>query len=254
MELRELLSELRMNILHDRSHRESGAEDYLWSDETLIRYINEAQMQLARKGLVLRDARTPEVTIVQPVVGQQQYDLHPAVIAVISAKSDADNADMARAGHSALDTYQTPDTRFPDPAALNNLPPGKPLAFSTDEDLANTDMGSSGVVSLRLYPAPTTDHLDPIRLRVVRTPINPLTMEDLRAIPEVPTQHHLEMLDWAAYLALRIADVDAGMPSRAQDFRDAFMAMVVSAKREAMRKMFVPKPWAFGRGGFSWER
>lgn len=254
MNLGELLQELRENILHDRSNRVAGASDQMWSDATLVRYIDEAQRRLAREGLVIRDASTPDVCVITPVNGTAEYALHPSVLAVISAKQDGDTADLARAGHSAFQTYRQPDPYFFDPSSLSTLAPGKVLAYSTDEYLRMDEDGSSGVVNLRLYPVPATGYLNPIRLRVVRLPIERLNARNLLCVPEVPEIHHLEMLDWAAYLALRIVDVDAGMPNRAMEFRASFEDTVRKARATAMRKMFTPLQWGFGRNGFSWER
>lgn len=254
MDLGELLHELRINILHDRSHRVDGSEDQLWSDATLIRYIDEAQQRLAAMGLVIRDGRTPQTCIVELTAGQAQYDLHPSVIAVISARREPDTADLMRTGHAALGNINQAPAQFIDPSPFTSLPPGKPIAYTTDEDMGQSDRGSMGIMSMRLYPLPTEDYLEPVHLRVVRLPIHRLTPENVRATPEVPEEHHLEMLDWAAYLALRIADVDAGMPRRAEEFRQSFMATVDRARRASMRKLFAPKPWGFGRSGFGWER
>jgi hypothetical protein len=254
MNLGELVQELRENILHDRSNRVAGASDQLWSDATLVRYIDEAQRRLAREGLVIRDASNPEVTTVTPVAGTDEYALHPSILAVMSARQDGDTADLARAGHSALQTYRQPDAYFFDPSSLSSLAPGKPLAYSTDEYLRMDEDGSSGVVSLRLYPVPATGYLAPIKLRVVRLPVERLSVKNLCGVPEVPEIHHLEMLDWAAYLALRIVDTDGGMPNRAMEFRASFEDTVRKARNAAMRKMFAPLQWGFGRNGFSWEQ
>jgi hypothetical protein len=54
---------------------------------------------------------------------------------------------------------------------------------------------------------------------VCRKPINELVLNNLEAVPEVPEDHHLDMLDWAAYLALRIVDQDSGNRTRAKRFR-----------------------------------
>lgn len=254
MNLGELVQELRENILHDRSNRVAGASDYLWSDATLVRYIDEAQRRLAREGLVIRDGSTPEVTSLTLLNNVSEYALHPSVLAVISVKQDGDTADLARAGHAAFQTYRQPDPYFFDPSSLSTLAPGKPLAYSTDEYLRADDDGASGVVSLRVYPVPATGYLSPLKLRVVRLPVERLSTRNLYAVPEVPEIHHLEMLDWAAYLALRIVDVDGGMPNRAMEFRASFEDTVRKARSAAMRKMFTPLQWGFGRNGFSWER
>ena len=41
-------------------------------------------------------------------------------------------------------------------------------------------------------------------------------------------------------------------PKRAADFANSFEVHVKEARNLAMRKMFTPQHWGFGRGGFSW--
>jgi hypothetical protein len=60
------------------------------------------------------------------------------------------------------------------------------------------------------------------------------------------------MLDWAAYLALRIVDHDLGDPARAQEFKASFEDAAHKARLLALRKMFTPLQHGFGRGGWSW--
>ena len=255
MTLTELLQALREDILHDRSSQIAGPSDLLWSDATLIRYIDEAHKRFARRALVIRDGTTSAVTEVVLETEESQYTLHKSIIAVISARLDGDTADLKRAGHSVLNTYQQPDNYFFDLSTITSQHPGKPLIFTTDEYLSFNADKSSGIVSMKVYPAPSATYNDTlVNLRVIRMPINDLTSADMDAIPEIPEEHHLEMLDWAAYLALRIVDVDAGWTARAKDFADTFEAHVKQAKNEAMRKLFVPLSWGFGRNGFGWEK
>ena len=251
MNLGELLEELRDNILHDRSDRVAGESDRLWSDRTLIRYINEAERRMAREALMIRDNSTPEVCVLKTEPFRREYPLHAAVCAVISARCEGDRADLARGGHSAFDTYHTPDAYFFDPSSLAQLPPGKIVAWDSDEGVLPDDNGSMGRTQLRVYPAPDGVHAGPIYLRVVRYPLRRLKRKS--DVPEIPEEHHLDMLDWAAYLALRITDIDAGMPDRALEFRQSFETHVAEAKKVAMRKLFSVSNWGFGRNGFSWE-
>lgn len=251
MKLKDLLDELRLNILNDRSSRTSGNSDYLWTDRTLVNYINEAQRRFAARSLILRDASTPEVTRVTLRNGVDTYDLHPSIIAVISAKLPDTRRDLARIGHSL----------FGDPGIAaagwdvggDQMPPGRPLAFSTDEEVAAGDDDSRIAVSLKLYPAPAGDFVgQTLQLRVVRKPLEDLVFNNLEATPEIPVDHHIEMLDWAAYLALRIVDHDTGDAPRAQEFANSFETHVQNARKLVMRKLFAPKAWGFGRGGWSW--
>jgi hypothetical protein len=241
-------------MLNDRTDRESGSSDYLWTDQTLVTFINEAQRRFAVQSLILRDATTDEVTKITLAEGQTTYPLHESVIAVLSAKREDQDADLNRVGHGVLAAYRSPSDSWVDPSTFQGIPPGPTLAYSTDEGLVASDTDSYEQVSLRVHPAPRADEDgDVLRLRVVRTPIDDLRITSLSARPEVPVAHHIEMLDWAAYLALRIVDDDAGSPKRAADFKATFEQHVREARALVMRKLFAPMPWGFGRGGFSWE-
>jgi hypothetical protein len=254
MTLGELLTLLRESILNDRSDRESGSADYLWTDQTLVTFINEAHRRFARRGLILRDATTDVATKIILVAGQTIYPLHESVISVISAKMVDQNADLTRVGHSIFSAYSPPTENWIDPASYNSYPPGPTLAYSTDEAVNAIDGDTFEQVSLRVHPTPRAEDAGKvIRLRVVREPINDFVLADLDAIPEIPRAHHLEMLDWAAYLSLRIVDDDAGAPKRAAEFAQSFETHVKEARNLAMRKMFSPMGWGFGRGGFSWS-
>lgn len=253
MTLGELLQLLRASILNDRSDRVSGSNDYLWTDETLVTYINEAQRRFAVRGLVLRDSTTDEVTKLTLVAGQTIYPLHESVFAVLSARTDGQQADLNRVGHSALGAYRAPTDNWVDPAVVTGLPSGPALAFATDESVSDADTNQLSQVNLRIYPEPAAAQAGTIvRLRVLRKPIQKLIVGADSMTPEIPEDHHIEMLDWAAYLALRIVDDDAGSARRAGEFAASFEKHVKEARTLVMQKLFAPMDWGFGRGGWSW--
>ena len=169
MTLGELLQLLRGPILNDRTDRISGTSDYLWTDETLVTYINEAQRKFASQGLVLRDGTTDEVTKVTLVEGQSTYILHDSILAVMSAKVEGQDVDLNRVGHAVLAAYRAPTESWVDPASLSALPPGSPLAYSTDEGLQSFDSDGLSQITLRVHPVPATaQDGSVIRLRVLR--------------------------------------------------------------------------------------
>lgn len=259
MVIGELLQYLREAILNDRTDRVSGTSDYLWTDQTLLTNINEAHRRFARKGLVLRDGATPAVTQFLLVAGQEYYDLHPSVIAVLSARRADQGTDLTRVGHSLLGVYRAPTDTWVDPQTYYGNPPGPTLAYSTDEELSVDVEGAMASVVMRVYPTPTIKEQGKvIQLRVVRNPLVKFTAAHLELPldeqpgPEIAEDHHIEMLDWAAYLALRIVDDDAGAPRRAAEFAANFEEHVKAARLLAMRKLFTPQQWGFGRGGFTW--
>lgn len=253
MKLDDLLDELRTNILNDRSDRTSGDSDYLWTDKTLVRYINEAQRRFAKRSFIILDKTTPEVVTVTLKTGVSEYTLHPSIISVLSARWSGDTRDLSRTGHCALGEFVVGDTISPFEAAQLMPLLGAPRAFSTDEALSEDDDGNLAAITLQVYPTPRVEENNTtIKLRVCRMPLNDLTTASLSSEPELPADHHLEMLDWAAYLALRIVDHDAGDPKRAQEFATSFERHVQDARRLVLRKLRAPQTWGFGRGGWAW--
>jgi hypothetical protein len=251
VQLSELRDELRNNILYDRSDSVSGDPDQLWSDPTLTRYINEAYKRFAKRSLVIRDNTTPAVVNVTLDEGVTEYTLHASVLAVVSARVSDSAKDLVRTGHSVLNAYTSPDNNTWDLSLLEAMPPGAPLAFTTDETIGDASDTTQSAVVLRVYPEPDADADGTVvKLRTIRMPLADLSGDT--DVPELPATHHLEMLDWAAYLALRIVDTDAGNPKRAAEFAQTFEAHVQAARSMVLRKLFAPQGWGFGRGGFSW--
>lgn len=257
MRLGDCLYELRTNILRDKSSQVSGPTDQLWSDETLVRYISEAQDQLARKSECLRDATTPECCRIQTVVGQEFYPMHPKVIGVLSARCVGDAADLGRAGHSNLDTYKSPANSFYwNTQFLVNRAPGKTLAFTTDEGFTADSRNSLNAGTFRVYPNVGATFATLIGIRVVRRPLQQLELSNPTMELEVPEMYHMGLLDYAGYLALRQPDLDVAggdAPGRAKALLDTFNTMIDDVKRELRRRMYTPLTWNFGQNGFTYE-
>lgn len=262
-QLSRLLSELRNNLLHDKSQQVGGASDYLWDDETLVGYIDEAQKRFARQSLTIHDSSSA-ITTFKTVAWQHEYPVDPSVIAILSLKQEwpgvgvsYDHAALPRAGFDAFNNFHTPDPMFFNVDRLERMTPGKPKAWSTDDGILPDSNGSYGGMVVRLFPAVSPDFAGlTYRMRVVREPIHALTLENLAAYPEIPAAHHLDILDYAAYLALRNVDTDiagANAPARAVQFEARFDMNCEKAKKLVMRKLFAPLQWGFGHNGWSWE-
>jgi hypothetical protein len=252
MILSDQLDELRTNILRDSSDLTDGDVDHLWSDDTLIRYIGDGERRFARQTLLLRDSTTPAVTRVTLVANQQTYSLHPSVLGVLSAKFDADSFDLQRSGHSLILQFTPPEFLTYDPNAAYTIPPGRPIAFFTDETLV---FATKGRVTLSVYPVPGVDEDGKtLYLRTIRLPITAYTVDDLERESEMPEDFALDVLEWAAYRALRNFDTDAGDSDRAKKHKDAFDEAVMLAIKETKRKMFSNMTVRYGMNGFAWTR
>lgn len=252
MTLDELLRELRTNVLRDRSDIIAGDTDSLWSDETLLMYIKDAERRFARQTLILRDSTTPEVARFKLKTGVTTYPLHASVISVLSARLINTSNDLLRSGHAILAQASPPEFLTFDPTAPYTVAPGAPQAYYTDETMV---FATQNAVTLSVYPAPSaTEDGKVLFLRTIRLPLSGYTADDLGRESEIPEDYQLDTLEWAAYRALRGFDSDAGAPTSAAEHKNAFDDAVKRATKELKQKMFANTGLKYGGNGFTWTR
>ena len=70
------LGELIASFREDATDK---VETYLWEDEAVTRWLNEAQDEAAVRGRLLLDDSTPAVTTIAVNAGQASYQLHAKV-------------------------------------------------------------------------------------------------------------------------------------------------------------------------------
>lgn len=217
----ELLEELRNNVLRDASDeidpKTSGA---LWDDTTLVRYINDGLVRFAVETCMLRDETTPALTRITLQEGVDTYPLDPRVVAVYGARYGSYHLHRTTYG-SLLSSYGDTTRAY----AIEECPrTGAPSQFYTDRET-----GKLGV-----YPAPDASWDGrTVTLRVARKPLTPLVASNLSAVPEIPEEYHLDILEWAAWRALRNHDVDAENMAKASMHKKRFE----DAVKELSRKM-----------------
>lgn len=228
MTLRELLDELRSNILRDVSSAADGRvnDGSLWTDSALLRYIRDAEAKFVSQTMCLRDSRTAEITQITMVEGQAEYDLDPRVVSILAAQLDG-RVVLGRttwASRFGADPALSPNTSYTAPDES-----GQPRIYYTDRD-SN---------AIGFYPKPSEHTAGKIvRLQVARMPLAPLkAMDD---VSEIPEQYHLDLVEWAAWRALRNHDPDidganevlALLRARTEQHRTRFEAAVAECKRE----------------------
>jgi len=216
MTLEELIEELRENVLRDSSDAVGNAsDDYLFDDRTLVRYIQEAVTKFAVETLCIRDETTPEVTRIRLVPGVDSYALDPRVIALYGARIG--NNHLQRVMYSSLVGGRLGRTCTPSTT---------PSLFYTDRE-----SGKMGV-----WPVPGEACADQdLILRAARKPLRPLEATNLKAEPELPEEYHLDVLEWAAYRALRNHDADAEAMTKASAHRRRFTETVQELSRKSKR-------------------
>jgi len=127
--------------------------------------------------------------------GVDTYTLDPSVLMVLSARHQDDPQDMVRITHeNAVNTQNTFTEDFEFAIVTN---PGKPVRFTTDEGM---DPTQNHAIRMRFLGVPDATQVGKIvYLRVIRTPLAVLTLDDVTVTLEVPEAYHLDVLEWAAF-------------------------------------------------------
>ena len=253
MNLSDQLDELRNNILRDVSNQISGDADTLWSDDTLVRYIKDAENRFARQALCIRDSTTTQCCQVRIKTGVATYVLDKSVLAVLSSRFDTDTFDITRSGHSLILQYVPSEFYSFDPTIGYTAQPGRPRAYYTDE---TTVYAGNGAVSYSLYPVPSAlEDGKFMHLRVIRRPLTTYDLDtDLDRESEIPEDYQLDVLDWAAYRALRTNDADGLTTTPAESYKAAFLEAVERAKTELKRTLYASVTMGYGQLGTNYTR
>lgn len=226
MTLEELLEELREVILRDVSNAESvDVEDLLWSDRALVRYINDGYQRFCERSLILEDATSAEATQITLQEGVLSYPLHSSVISVASAVFDG----------KALRKVSANEMQGHLPEVVGFSP-----AMVAKYNGVSAYVPDYNVGTFHVLGSPTADEAGKVvNLRVCRLPLAPLTLDDVTVVPEIPQQYHLDILEWAAFRALRNHDNDAENMAKASAHSTRFERAVEEAKRTHEARTFV---------------
>ena len=193
MNLRQLMDRYRNDTL-------DNAEPPFISDEELIDYINEAEVEACRRALLLVDSTSQLAEMAVPA-GALGVDLDERIIYVRRARLASRGRPLA----------------FRVVRAMDEENPGWEGAMASVPVAAVPDWQTN---YLRFWPP--SQAADTLKTTVVRTPTNP--MSDDEDVPEIPSRYHVHLLKWVKHLAYSKQDCDMFDPGKAQQFDDQFTA------------------------------
>lgn len=187
MKLGELLDIVRRSDLDDT------AQPYLWSDDELTEYADDAQKQACRRGRLLVDSTTDAICEIAVVAGTSVYTLDPRVIRINRARLSSESLPL----------------RFMQVRALDAQAPGWEDWEGTPEYLV-PDWQSGGI---RLVPNPTANAT--LGLTVVRLPLAELNDPDDDF--EIRDEYLRELRHWIVYRAYMKRDSETFKPDKATE-------------------------------------
>ena len=208
------LEELRKDA---RRRLDDQAAPFLWSNEELDSYINNAEAEAATRAKLLYDTTTPRVVEIALRQGVPEYALCADVIRI-------DYIILGSTGRKLRRCYQQDleeaDGRW-------TISTGRPEAFFEQEK------------SIRVYRIPETADL--LRLALWRLPLNKLQANS--DVPEIAERHHRKLFDWVCHEAYTRRDSDTYDPEKAAAHEAAFTASFgISETADVYRKRRLRRP------------
>lgn len=199
-----------------RNRTQDVAAPYLWSDEEIVEYADDAQNEACRRAHLLIDSRS-EVSTAAITAGDPVAEIDSRVISIRRARRGSDSMPVRRM------SVRDMDQQLPGWEGVTS--PSHPSVFLPDWE--------TGVA--RLYPPPLID--DELKMTVVRLPLAPITDESVAL--EIAPQYHRALLDWMLYRGYSKADPET---------LDTAKAKAAEAKFEAEfgeKTGAVDERWAF---------
>ena len=200
MKLREIVEVFRYEV-------DDLAEPFLWSDEELIDYANDAENEAARRGRLLIDSTTPAVRQIAVLAGTASYALDPRVIFVRRAKLASRTLILARRSQRDMDEC---------------IPGWESHTGTVCDYLTDCDTGK-----VRLYRTPTVD--DTLNLSVVRLPL--MATKKLDDTPEIHPRFHRNLRHWMKFRAYSKQDAETRDEKKAADGLALFVQEFGDASR-----------------------
>jgi hypothetical protein len=210
----ELLDQLRSDL-------DDVAKPYLWTDEELLTYLDDAQAMFCRKTDGIADATTPAVTALNVVPGGAYQALHKAILKIrgITRADDGRTVDVLNYEDLAARGWRFDGTRGHVRA----------LVIGEEDGKARTYPASIETVTLKLL--------------VFRLPLKKVGTDECL---EVADEHHLHLLHWAKRQAYQKEDAETFNKAKSNEYEQRFLSYCAEAQAEARRKAHKPRTVAYG--------
>ena len=206
-----------MNLLdlidHTRKARldDAVSQRYRWSDEQLVRWLNEAENAFVRATRCITDS-VSALTQLAVQEGVSEYDLDERILQVHTVSNADGRVLMKRPAY-------TPFVQVI----------GAPFQWQQQGHTLIFDR------------APEADAT--YQMVIDRLPLTPMVNDG--DTPEIPSYYHLPLCDWAAYRAVSSPDIrtEKGYAQIAAEFRMEWGKAVNKARREYFQRKRGQGPW-----------
>lgn len=205
---------------------------YLWSDDEVWAYMNDAYNMFFRLTQGIADSLTDKVTLVSAIASTAYSDLHPSILNIRQAYRVADGAKVHIISPENLSGIMADDYGVVPTQLVQN-------------DEGEVKFGVLGLDrgKIRWVMIPAVDQ--DIRLHVYRLPIVPITGED-QELTDLQDIHHFHLLKWMKALAYQKQDAETFDRQHSNENERAFRLYCDQANAEWNRYKHKPRLVAYG--------
>lgn len=234
--------------LYDYFRQQIGDEavPYLWGEDEVYRYMDEAHKEFVRRIGGVADSSTEAVVRVEFGPNEAFANLSPLILTVRDAYREEDSR--------VVDVFNIEDFKYDNlgrnmrredyysPWVSWNRNVGPEWRKRTGSPVKAVIVGMERN-KLRAWPIPVDS--DAVILDVYRLPLLEIN-KGKNCFFEVDEQHHIHLLDWMYHLAYSKQDVDTHDEQKAAKFEKSFVDYTERVWKENERKRHKPRKVKYG--------
>jgi hypothetical protein len=208
---------------------------YLWSEDEVWGYLQDAERMLCRLAGGIRDASSEQATVAYLTAGVPWVQLHSSVLDVRSARSQA----LAR----TVPLFSFEELFMPQ----EDLNRGSSVSTDDLDQQGQFKALVKGMEHGKLRAVRIPDADDTLYLVVERLPLfDPRDNADSESGLEVGDMHRIHLLNWMKHLAFEKQDADTYDPQKSEKAQVKFIAYCEQVAAEKRRKNRTPGLVAYG--------
>lgn len=186
-----------------RLQADDSATPYLWSDALVLAYLNEGQVEAARRARALEDGTTSAVCQISVLAGTATYAVDPRVLFIRRVKLASQTLPLPKIHPRDIDSFAP---------GWDSEPNGDPIVWMP-----------YGNQSVRLHRTPAANTT--LHLYVVRDPLADMTTSGSPVLSELPPRSHHGLVNYALHKAyLHRERQDQYRPEESRERLDMFEA------------------------------
>ena len=215
-----------------RSEVDDKTPEYLWSDDEIYGYMDDAQKMFCRLTGGIADAVTDEVCLLSFGPDTEFVTIDPRILLIKQARRQSDFRQIRVLN---AQNFELPSTEWDY---------GMPRTLRLDGSTGTVEAIVTDMVQDMVRCVPISNANQEVRLVVTRLPLHDIV--GTNQMFEIQEQHHRHLLHWMKHLAYSKQDAETFDKGKAEEFRLRFLAYCDQAKTERERREHKPREVVYG--------